>query len=246
MSYVAKRPWVSPATPGKRLRRMPSKGRAAARRRSIATIGSFRGSLNSPNVHTFVRNVSMQINISQVGFQIGAGSSLYGALYLYPDTITFMQGTNFINASIPGYSDFTALFDEIMVDEWVIDHTACNSAQATGAQPGASILGYAIDYNDNTAPTSLADIQQYPSYRSRLLNADIPAQSIRLKPKMQTYVVDSAGTSVHGVTKRGFYKSTLQIPHFGVKYAFVLQPAATTTATLVLQMKIKFKCRGVK
>jgi hypothetical protein len=188
----------------------------------------------------------MQINISQVGFQIGAGSSFYASLYMYPDVITFINGANSINVFIPGYSDFTALFDEIKVDEWAIQHTACNSTQSTGVQPGSSILGYCVDYNDNNPPTNISDIQQYPSYRSRLLNSDVAPQTIKLKPKMQTYTLDSAGAAVHGVTKRGYYKSTIQVPHFGVKYAFVVGPAATTTATLVLEMKIVFKCRGVK
>jgi len=229
-----------------RTRSRSSGRRPKAARAYKASLTSLRGLLNAPDVHVFVRNISMTINMNSSGFAIGASNFLYAALYMYGDTVTFQNGVATINSIVPGYTDFSALFDEVQVDEWVIQHTSCNSSQAGTIQPGSPIIGFTTDYNDRIAPTAVGDIQQHVDYRSRLLNSNRTPMSVSLRPRMQAYVLDAFGTAVPGNTKRGYYKSTLQIEHYGMKYAFVVPLAVGSLATLCLEMKIKFKCRGVK
>jgi len=233
---------LSYGTPKKRKKQHKS---SPSRKMHRFSIKSYKGFNKPDTVHIFTRCVSLVINLNSTGFQFGAGNSPYAAMFLAGDVITIQSGVNATSVLIPNYTDFTSLFDELMVHKWEIKMTPTNAAISGTGNPGCSILGSCIDYNDKVAPTSVGDIQQYPSYRSVLLNADRPTSTIVVYPKMQTYAVDSAGNANNGITKRGYFKSTIQIDHYGVKYAFVQVPPGGAV-TLVFEMKITYKCRGVK
>jgi hypothetical protein len=161
----------------------------------------------------------------------------------YTNQSAFIWGnaSNYITASIPGYSDLAALFDEVMIDTVEVEFYCTNLESLTGT--GSSVFVLCSDYNDHNAPASVADVLQYKDCKVVQLLSTTPYKR-KMEPMMLSYTLDSAGVSQPSEPHRGFIRSNLDIEHNCLKGSFMTVPLTLQYYTVLF--RYKYKCRTVK
>lgn len=166
-----------------------------------------------------------------------------------------------VEYGLPSVADFAALFEEFKLDWVQID---CFSSQENAYRSGATfdvpqnsqILYYVKDYNDadSTSLTSLMQQQDVMTWQPCIGNNGTYKKTIRLKPRCNFTVANSAG-AVGGTAQMS--RNWLQtddsqtVPHYGVKMAacnFFPTGATTNAASCYLgfQFTYHFSFRNTK
>jgi len=208
--------------------------------------------MKSSGIHTVVKSCTIPMNVTTSGFSFDvnpSGAQPYFSIYFTLQNVYIAyNASNISTAAIPGFTDLSALFDDIMIARIEVQlMTGCDPTpyQAAGGalSNGSAVLVLCNDYNDKLAPTSVGDVQQYADSKNYILaNNFVHKRSI--KPKFLSYVLDSAGVSQPSSPKTGFVKSTIDIEHYGMKGALALN--APGVSKLLWSFKIKFLCRNQK
>jgi len=148
--------------------------------------------------------------------------------------------------NIPGYTDLSALFDEIMVDRVDITMIAATDPGTGGAGTssfGGAQIVLARDYNDKSSPASPADVQQYSDCKIfSMTNGYI--NKMVWKPRFLTYAFDSSSQPLATTPKRGFIRSTSSIEHYGIKGSFVNFSSVDQIHQYFF--KVTFRCKVTK
>lgn len=150
-------------------------------------------------------------------------------------------------ADFPGYTEFTALFDAYRIRKLTYSfYPARGNVGAadgsTGPQPVVETLTTAIDFNDNIAPTSQAELLEYGTCQQHFM--DRP-RKVSFVPRIKMGGTDVVTPSVVPVIEsRPLFLSTDQakIGHYGLKWAF--SPTLQQTDTVVnvyIEAEIEFK-----
>lgn len=213
----------------------PSKKRRVTRRVSISK------SMRAPGTHVLTRTCSISQTYSTTGIvpQVGLVASQYFSLWFTNQSAyIWLNAANYSTVSVPGYSDLAALFDEIKIA--AIEIQIIPGVDPTTSGSGSGVICMATDYNDKSAPTSLADIQQYADCKNISLSNNYIYKEV-LNPRFLTYSLDSAGAAIASTPKTGFIRSNLDIEHYGKKCSFVSVPPNNSIATFVF--KYKFICK---
>lgn len=126
---------------------------------------------------------------------------------------------------IPNYGEITALFDQYKICMVKQKWTFSNAPQAqqlpftTGAM---STFHYAFDVNDNSIPTSLAQLEEYQTYKNRVLAAEKPF-TLTFRP-MWAAMAYEGGAGTGYSAKRGWIDcNDPGVYHYGIKWS--IQPA---------------------
>lgn len=151
------------------------------------------------------------------------------------------NATNYITTSVPGYTDLSALFDEVMIDRVDIEIYSTNLEALTGVGSAAMVL--ASDYNDHAPPANFTDILQYKDCKVVQLLSERPHKET-VAPMMLTYTLDSAGVAQASEPTRGFIRSNLDVDHNCRKGSFLTVPASIQYYTVLF--RYTYKCRTVK
>ena len=202
-------------------------------------------SLVAPNVHTFVRSVSLNMQVGTSGFVPAVGITpfaLFSIWFTTQDVFIYGNGTNYSQATMPGITDLAGLFDEIKIEAIEMTMHTANDAVTFGSGNASGVIILATDYNDKSAPASGGDVQQYRDCKAIPLRSDHVHRQV-IKPKFLTYSLDAAGTSTASTPVRGYQRSNLQTEHYGLKGAFLLSPH---TGTVVFSFKYKYSCKTPK
>lgn len=148
------------------------------------------------------------------------------------------NATNYIVSIMPGYTDLSALFDEVMIDrvEMSVYPTNLENFSNTGSATALMIT----DYNDKNAPVLADDVLQYNDCRCVPLLSRSPFTEA-YTPKMLSYTLDSAGMSQASTPIRGFVRSNLDIEHYCRKGWLISAPTLTQVYTFVF--RYTYKCR---
>jgi len=148
--------------------------------------------------------------------------------------------------NIPGYTDLSALFDEIMVDRVDITMIAGPDPGTGGAGSnafGGAQLIFAKDYNDKVKPSAAADVQQYSDCRIFSMTNNYTNKMV-WKPRFLTYAFDSSSQPLATTPKRGFIRSTSSIEHYGIKGSFVNLSSVDQIHQYFF--KVTFRCKVTK
>lgn len=147
-------------------------------------------------------------------------------------------GVYFRLVDVPSATDFTNLFDMYRIDKVQIRFMPrANSAEA-GTNQGLIKLFTAIDYDDITAPTSLAEILQYQTCKVTSSNR---ITTLTLKPKFASEVYQSAVSTGYGARNGWLDCSNTAIQHYGVKWALQQLPAGSQSFDLHVKYFLSFK-----
>ena len=202
-------------------------------------------SLSAPNVHTFVRSVSINQQVGTTGFvpQVGVTNfSTFSIWFTTQDVFIWGNGTNYSQATMPGITDLAGLFDEIKIDAIEMTMHVANDAVTFGSGNASGVIVMATDYNDHIAPATSGDVQQYRDCKAIPLRSDYIYKEV-IKPRFLTYSLDANGGSTASTPIRGYQRSNLQTEHYGKKGAFLLAPH---TGTIVFSFKFKYSCKTPK
>lgn len=195
-------------------------------------------------VHTFVRSSQVGFQIASTGFvpNVGLVNFANFSIWVTPQSAYIWgNASNYIIASMPGYTDIAALFDEVMIDSVDLAIYAMNLESTTNV--GSALILLITDYNDKNAPTSQGDVLQYQDAKPVPLLSQFPYKEKQV-PKMLSYTLDSAGISQPSTPIRGFVRSNLDVEHYCRKGCFLQTPTATQNYTAVF--RYTYKCRIVK
>lgn len=198
-------------------------------------------SMSAPSTHVLFRTASINQICGTTGFQpiVGLTNSNFFSIWFTNQTaFIWLNSTNYSSVSVPGYSDLAALFDEVKIA--AVEMQIIVVSDPTTTQNGSAVIGFATDYNDHVAPSSVGDLQQYSDYSAiSLTNRYIYKRM--LTPKFLTYSLDSAGAPIASTPSRGYIRSNLDIDHNCLKGCILSQPGANQT--YCFSFKYKFVCK---
>lgn len=161
-------------------------------------------------------------------------------------------GFEFQAGNLPNWSAFSALYDQYCITKFVIKlipMTNLNGVQPlTGASLGnPGIIATLIDTDDGTALTTLAQMEQYQSYKSQ---AVISTKTITrtFVPGVDTTVIQTGGAAVNAMNKKLQWIdcSFSSIAHFGMKIYLDAYANANAPASYQVQGYCYIKFRNVR
>lgn len=141
--------------------------------------------------------------------QAKALTTTYGATYFSLD-------------QVPGYTEFTALFDQYRITR-VIAHFWPTALSVTNTNSSSTIVNvpprivHAIDYDDSVAPTSVNEVREYSTART---NYSTEKFTRDFKPAVSRVVYEGVSSSGYS-PDWDVWVSTNDptVPHYGLKWA---------------------------
>lgn len=215
---------------------MPYRGRRSARpraalirrrmlkSRNIALRRGFTGP-RKPNVYHFKRKVFLQdYNIVSTTQQLGA--------------------IQFALVDLPGYTDFTNLYDMYRFNKvvWKLIPKVSEAALTSGATLANANLQQihsVIDYDDAVAPTGINQLVQYQSHK---MSRGHQVHTRVVVPKSQGTV---SGSSAAPKAKQWLDCDQISIPHRGIKYVIPAPAQPNTTLYYDLEMTYYMSFKSV-
>lgn len=172
-----------------------------------------------------------------------------GSLVILPQGIS--AAYVFKLSDLPNNSEFTTLFDQYklrmvsvhfrpLVNQLVTAQPNTGTTDATGYCP----LHTVIDYDDNSAPTSLSTVLQYQNLRTT--NPNRPHKRI-VRPKVLREVYQSSVTTAYQPSASGWIDCNYAgVPHYGLKVymdppPFVLNTSSSMTYQVYMTYYMSFK-----
>lgn len=229
-----------------------------ARKRKRAKVSSVPKSLRNyistrgtPNgVHEFTRNVWGQFLCSAGGIAIPSGGAIQAEFAMRFDVggVVFIAGGTSTQTLGLGYTELSALFDQIKLDKVEIKFMARNDStqNAVGVNSEAIRIATAIDYNDDT-PISETALREYGSFKDAVIEPGGREHRVVLRPKFQQQVTFSGGAGTIGFNASSGYvnSSTLGtgVAHYGIKGNVVGSSAGTN---LLISVKYYYKCKNTR
>lgn len=146
-------------------------------------------------------------------------------------------------AQIPDVGDFTSLYDQYQIKmvKWTLIPRGTSSDVGTGTTTAQSMGVFsAIDYDDNTVPTSIDELAQYQNMK---MTRSVQMHKRVFRPRIRLAGISAAGTVVNTNPTRGVWCdcNNTTIPHYGLKYALQQLPNGTQTYDLKVDFYIAFK-----
>lgn len=244
--------------PPARRRRLDSGSRRVLAKSSYSRYTKVPRSVGGPglnSVHRFTKLAQGDVATNDLGFAIGASVSNRFSIQFNMQSATFAINNTgaSITYNIPGFTELSALFDQIMIEKVVVKFTFNNDPQliqqpgAAYAPQGAPVIYHAIDFNDASVPAAVTDVMQYASVQSKLLGGTLGPVYRSVKPMFAQIVYASAiGNSYRA--SRGFLQKDVDVPHYGVK-GFITTPNGSVgglnTGKLSIEFKYYYACKNV-
>jgi hypothetical protein len=165
--------------------------------------------------------------------QIYKFSSSFEALNIIVTSISVptYTGSTFTAASINDFTSLAAVFDQYRITEievWIIPHTS--NATANTAIPG--LMSSVIDYDDATAPGSLA---QLGDYSNCLTTSGLTGHYRRWRPRAAVALYSGAFTSYGNVESPWIDCSSSSVQHYGLKTG-----NSVTNGTYTYDLNVRF------
>jgi len=154
--------------------------------------------LNSGPIHTFKRTIFQPAKYSVTT------SNVYASI-------------SFNLNDLPNVAEFTSLFDQYRINsiKWTLMPRG-SSAEA-GTNNSACKIFSVLDYDDDTAPTSIDTLLQYENCKT---SNSLRDHSRSLRPKFARSVYQSALVTGYGQSSGWLDCDSTLIPHYGIKLAF--------------------------
>ncbi len=173
--------------------------------------------LNDPRedqkVYSFVMNVTIDGRYNTIGA-----------------TPSF-AGDAFSLNTFPSYATKTALFDQYRIRKleiWIVP---------TVPTPG-SMYHSAIDYDNQTAPTSINQVLSYANCHSSSMNS---GHYHSWKPHTAVAAYKGAFTGYQNVADQWIDCAYPDVTQFGIKVAFEATPAGTQEVNIMLRAHVEFR-----
>lgn len=160
------------------------------------------------------------------------GTAIVGALIRQSTSSDVFASWAFALADVPNISSLGALFDQYRIEEIQFRLRSRNPGVfvANQASPNYSTTTplLVIDRDDNTAPTTLGELQQYDNCQQFSAQDSI---DVVFKPSVTPSVFSGGAFSGYAVEESGKYwldVANTSIPHYGIKLGMPALVATTS------------------
>jgi len=140
--------------------------------------------------------------------------------------------------SIQGYTDFTSLYDQyriMRVDTHLIPEFHVNTTTLTNL----SVLWSCVDYDDDTVPASINEVQQFQN--ARVYANDGQTKIVSYKPHIAVAAYSGTFTSFTNMAAQWIDAASPSVKHYGLKLAMSTGSGATVTYYIVSQVWLEFR-----
>lgn len=174
---------------------------------------------------------------------------------LYGEVITtagqYKAGVTWNLTQIPGYSEWTALFDQYRLTGVAIQFTyrATNTSvleSINNGHVGLPILWHVVDTDDNSAPASIAELGQVGKCKRFIFDSGKRTKTIFIRPRYLNRINGTGSTVANTVGDRKAWIDLLDndVPHYGLKYILDLPQALVAynvTFDVITTYYVQFK-----
>lgn len=133
---------------------------------------------------------------------------------------------SFLLSNLPGYTEFTALFDQYRLNCVVANFVWRSSGLSTIETANNNLVGMpimysVIDLDDATAPASISEIQEYGKHKTTYFSTSRRHKSFKIYPRNLNTIYRSGVTSAYTLGRRKAWLdiTTTDTPHYGFKWA---------------------------
>lgn len=199
-------------------RRAYPRKRRAYKKRPMGKISRSVGS--RPHLFTRLGNRTLIYNNGTTTLSYVNNDSGFALGTQFNDTITGTYGVGFSHifrlSQMPGYTDFTSLFDKYKICKIVYTIMfQCNQAPINGSSV-LPILHLVSDDDDNTIPSGLGELQQRSGCKRRVLGNTVVFK-YTFRPKVASAVYNTPVSTAYAI-KGGYINSDYSdVPHYGIK-----------------------------
>lgn len=148
---------------------------------------------------------------------------------------------NFTFDKLPGYTEFTSLYDEYRINKvvykFIPNYTGVDMNPLSTALSMCNFHSI-LDFDDSTAPAGFTEILQYPSYKMTRGNR---MHTRAFTPAISFEVGGNIGYSIK--YKQWINCSNITVPHRGIKYVV---DQSTATGTFNVITTVYFSMKGVR
>jgi len=157
------------------------------------------------------------------------------------------QGMNFALNRVSNYTEFTTLFDEYRICAVEVDFKPMYNMQVISAINNVITLFLytVIDYDDNAAPTSISQLEEYDS--CVVTNFNQSCKRI-IRPKLATAVYDGTANWAYASTRQPWVDcGNAAVQWFGLKLAIEAGASGQTNLqTWQISVKYYIELRNVR
>lgn len=162
----------------------------------------------------------------------------YSPSYVTQSTLADTSGAlTFFLGGVPSFTEFTALYDQYMIRrvkvKFIPKNVPAELGQFVGAAP--SQFWTYPDFDDNTAPPSLAAVLQ----RQALVRTRNTSHQTRvLRPRVTKPIYQDGVTFAYGPGTSWIDCNNPQVPHYGLKY--FMEKAANSSSLTAYDLEITY------
>lgn len=122
-------------------------------------------------------------------------------------------------SDVPSATDFTNLYDRYKITGVKLQITYLDNSAAVNGLSVFPVLNYAIDYDDNSVPSSESQMQEKQDTKTKVLIANKPINIFVKYPRYQAAALNNAGTFDAAALSKGYINCTYPtVKHSGVKF----------------------------
>ena len=217
--------------------------RAKSARASMQRVPRLLTTRGTPNgVHQFKRTAALDFNVNNTGVIVGGGTSPGLAFQFCPTQIVIGSAAGTLaSAAMPGYTELSALFDQIKIVKAIVRFRSRNDSSNIVSNSAIEI-GTAVDYNDASPPTAIADIHQYGTFKSDVIQPGGKQHTRVVTPHWTELVYYTAVLSGYA-SKTGYIRSDYDIPHYGLKAWIV---GSASVQLIQVEVEYLYECKNTK
>lgn len=188
------------------------------------------GVLAKYQVHKYKRYTwdYMFVNVNPTGTadlilnvdNVNQGKSYFGVslgnLIAGPNNTSQIGGTiNFQFDMLPGFSDFTTLYDKYKVHGYSVKWVPLQNVATPASASSLPTITFCTDQDDSTIPTDDLDLRQRANCKIRRLDKPV---GLYVRPKILQDVQTSTGTGAVVTSPKYLDLSDTNVQHRGVKF----------------------------
>lgn len=153
-------------------------------------------------------------------------------------------------STLPGFSDFTNLFDQYRILAMRITfqrpyhQTGTMPLAANASQTNLPAIWFhsAVDFDDATTPSNIQQLQEYPSYRCVELTGAGNQFTLAFQPRVAMAVYGSGVFTSFGNASPWIDAASVNVPYYGYKYALEARYADGLPITFGVNTDITIQC----
>lgn len=169
---------------------------------------------------------------------LGSTSKYFFKRSLYNEISTasgqLKDGVSWKLSDVPGYTEFTNLFDQYRINMVVVKFICRASSTSVMESYNNSaialpILHWVIDLDDEGTPANISELEQYGKKHTYMFDAGKRVATCKIRPRNTNKVYGAASADAAALAKPGIWLDTASatVPYYGLKYILDIPQTGT-------------------